>query len=241
MIGIDYNLIIMKQLFIAGNWKSNKGIVEAQEWLRQFNVKASNYKLEKSIQIVLCVPFTLLQCLNQKVIELSIPLELGAQDISPFGAGAYTGEVYAAQIKELATWVIIGHSERRKYFSETDELLQKKVEQAKSVGLKIIYCVPDDKTSIPSEIDVVAYEPVWAIGTGKTDSPTNANTIIQTIKTTSKIKTVIYGGSVTAQNVGSFVQEEAIDGVLPGGASLDAQNFSTLIANTSLHTQYHAS
>jgi triosephosphate isomerase len=156
---------------------------------------------------------------------------LGAQDVSAFGDGAYTGEVSARQIKELADWVIIGHSERRKYFSETDELLAKKEEQAKSAGLKIIYCVPNDSTDIPKGVDVVAYEPVWAIGTGKSDTPENANAVIATIKATSQVPVVLYGGSVTAANVASFVGQPSIDGVLAGGASLDPVTFSDLIGN----------
>lgn len=208
----------MKKLFIAGNWKSNKTIEEAKEWLNQFTT---------TNPVVLCVPFTLLGVLKSE------KLSLGAQDVSPFGDGAYTGEVNARQIKELADWVIIGHSERRKYFSETDQMLQKKAEQAKNAGLKIIYCVPDDKTAIPS-VDVVAYEPVWAIGTGESDTPENADEICRKIKEKAGNAIVIYGGSVTDQNVRSFVEKPNIDGVLPGGASLDPKIFARLIASAFL-------
>lgn len=205
----------MKNILIVGNWKSNKTQEEAKDWLTKFHATQTN--------IVLCVPFTLLSVMKGG------PFMLGAQDVSPFGEGAYTGEVSARGIKEFADWVIIGHSERRKYFSETDELLAKKVEQAKSVGLKIIYCVPDDKTPVPSGVDVVAYEPVWAIGTGKSDTPENANEVITHIKANSQGALVIYGGSVTAENVASFISQSSIDGVLPGGASLDPEKFSNLI------------
>jgi triosephosphate isomerase len=207
----------MKQLFIAGNWKSNKTVPEAEEWLKKFSVHQDN--------IVLCVPFTVLRVMKGKTFGL------GAQDVSPFPEGAYTGEVSARQVHEFADWVIIGHSERRKHFGETDELLAKKAEQAKTVGLKIIYCVPDDQTVIPKNIDVVAYEPVWAIGTGKSDTPENANAVILNIKATSQVSVVLYGGSVTADNVASFVSQPAIDGILVGGASLDPEKFSALIAN----------
>ena len=211
----------MKPLFIAGNWKSNKTLAEANEWLGKFN------KTGENITVVLCVPFTLLSIVASKSPSFS----LGAQDVSPFAEGAYTGEVSARQIKEFADWVIIGHSERRKHFGETDELLQQKVTQAKTAGLKIIYCVPDEQTIVPPGVDVVAYEPVWAIGTGKTDTPENANAVITAIKAKTQVPTVIYGGSVTQENVGSFVAQSAIDGVLPGGASLDPVAFSALIAN----------
>jgi len=214
----------MKKLLIAGNWKSNKTAGEAIEWL-------GNFKLETQAQVILFIPFTLLFPLKQEILRLQIPIQLGAQDISPFPDGAYTGEVSARQIKELADWVIIGHSERRKYFRETDEVLAQKVGQAKSAGLHIVYCVPDQETAIPPGVDAVAYEPVWAIGTGKSDTPDNASQVTRMIKAKSNISAVIYGGSVTPDNVASFVSQEAIDGVLPGGASLDPEKFINLITN----------
>lgn len=207
----------MKTVLIVGNWKSNKTVSEAKDWLSKFKNTRAN--------VVLCVPYTLLPVMQGG------PFALGAQDVSPFDEGAYTGEVAALQIKELATWVIIGHSERRKYFGETDELLAKKTEMAKAAGLKVIFCVPDDMTVIPQGVDVVAYEPVWAIGTGKSDTPENANAVIARIKAKSQVATVLYGGSVIPDNVASFVRQPAIDGVLPGGASLYPDKFSALIEN----------
>lgn len=219
----------MKKVLIAGNWKSNKGITEAQDWLRQFKLQTSNLKLETT-RVVLFAPYTLLYALKQEIDHLHLPIELGAQDVSSYPDGAYTGAVNARQIKELADWVLVGHSERRQYFGETDEILEKKANQAKKLSLKVIYCVPDDKTAIPIGVDVVAYEPVWAIGTGKSDTPENANTAISTIKAKTQVMTV-YGGSVTDQNVVSFLSQDAIDGVLPGGASLDPMKFGNLIKN----------
>ncbi len=212
----------MKPLLIAGNWKSNKTISEAMEWLKKLSAIHST--------IVLCVSYTLLYVMKQEIDRLKLSLQLGAQDVSPFDEGAYTGEVTARMVKEVADWVIIGHSERRKYFSETDEMLKNKVDRARSAGLKVIYCVSDDTTPVPAGVDVVAYEPVWAIGTGKTETPATANTVISSIKTKTEIATVIYGGSVTAENVASFIAEPSIDGVLPGGASLDPEKFSRLVA-----------
>lgn len=209
----------MKHPLIVGNWKSNKTISEAMEWLKKLSAGA----------IVLCVPYTLLYVMKQEIDRLKLPIELGAQDVSPFDEGAYTGEVTARMVKEIADWVIIGHSERRKYFFETNEILKNKVDKARGAGLKIIYCVPDDVTPVPAGIDVVAYEPVWAIGTGKTDSPANANTVISSIKSKTAVATVIYGGSVTEENVSAFVNQPAIDGVLPGGASLDPDKFARLV------------
>lgn len=211
----------MKQLFIAGNWKCNKTAAEADAWMKSFTPPSVH------IPLVVCVPFTLLPLMK----AANPPFMLGAQDVSPYPDGAYTGEVSARQIKDFADWVLIGHSERRNYFGETDALLAKKVEQAKAADLKIIYCVPDEAAAIPTGADVVAYEPVWAIGTGKSETPENANTVIMNIKAKSQASTVLYGGSVTAQNVASFVKESAIDGVLPGGASLDPEQFAALILN----------
>ena len=224
----------MKQVFIAGNWKSNKTTVEATHWLQQFNdqCQMTNVQIGR-LKIVLCVPFTCLFSCKQLIDKHSMPITLGAQDVSPFEAGAYTGEVNAVQIKELAEWVIIGHSERRTLFSETDDVLAKKVQQAKTVGLHIIYCVSDADTRVPQNVDVVAYEPVWAIGTGKTDTPENANQVIEAIKKKTTIPTVIYGGSVTAENVSLFVSMHSTDGVLPGGASLDPEKFCNLILKAS--------
>lgn len=211
----------MKHVFVAGNWKSNKTILEAKLWIEQFKAP--------SLSSVLCVPFTLLSFLHDEIRSRKLPIQLGAQDVSPYPDGAYTGAVSARQLKELCEWVIIGHSERRKYFGETDAVLAQKVDQAKDAGLKIIYCVQDEKTAVPDGVDVVAYEPIWAIGTGKTDVPENANAVTGAIKKRTRVETVIYGGSVTAENVGSFVKERDIDGVLPGGASLDPEKFYRLI------------
>lgn len=221
----------MKPLLIAGNWKSNKTVSEAKEWVTQFENRLESVKVSLADkEIVLFVPFTMLAVLKWDIGQKNLPVKIGAQDISPFPVGAYTGEVSGSQIKELADWVIIGHSERRKFFGENDELLKKKVDQARDSGLKVIYCVQDEKTTVPAGVEVVAYEPVWAIGTGKSDNPDNAAGVISAIKAKSQVKTVIYGGSVTAENVRSFTGQPVIDGVLPGGTSLDPVKFWNLIA-----------
>jgi triosephosphate isomerase (TIM) len=222
----------MKQIIIAGNWKSNKTASESDVWFKQFSPLIIGYKdkLGSTIPLV-CGPFSDLYLMKRLVDEFSLPVELGAQDVSPFNEGAFTGEVTAKMLKELVSWVIIGHSERRKLMHEADEELFNEVQQAKSVGLKVIYCVPDDQTKIPAEVDVVGYEPIWAIGTGKTDSPENANSVITSIKTKSGVKQAVYGGSITADNIALFVNQPAIDGALVGGASLDPQKFYNLIVN----------
>ncbi|HUD19455.1 MAG TPA: triose-phosphate isomerase family protein [Patescibacteria group bacterium] len=220
----------MKNLFIAGNWKSNKTNAESQVWVKDIASKLSDISADLSkIPVVVCVPFTSLSVINYALKAGNVPLALGTQNVSKFDEGAYTGEVTAKMVKEVADWVIIGHSERRKYFNETDEDLAIKAQKAKGTGLRVIFCVPDDKTPVPTGVDVVGYEPVWAIGTGKTDSPENAAAVVTSIKAKTKVATVIYGGSVTGDNVDTFVSQSAIDGVLPGGASLDPEKFSHLI------------
>lgn len=220
----------MKKLFIAGNWKSNKTNAESQTWVKDFSSKIQDVAgVMQNVPVVIAAPFTSLSVLRYAIGSMKLPVLLGAQNLSKFDEGAYTGEVTAKMVKEVADWVIIGHSERRKYFNETDDDLAIKVQKAQTAGLKVIFCVPDDKTPVPSTADVVAYEPVWAIGTGKTDSPENANAVVASIKTKTGATTVLYGGSVTGDNVAMFVKQSAIDGVLPGGASLDPEKFSVLV------------
>jgi triosephosphate isomerase len=220
----------MKKLFIAGNWKSNKTAVDAKAWISKFTSNVRDISSDiLQVPVVVCVPYTLLSPMKQLKEEAGLAIAVGGQNISKFGEGAYTGEVTGNMIKEYADWVIIGHSERRKFFGETDSDLSEKVTKAHAAGLNVIYCVPDDKAPVPPDVEVVAYEPVWAIGTGKTDTPENANSVIASIKQRVTVETVLYGGSVTGDNVASFVTAPSIDGVLPGGASLDADKFSHLV------------
>jgi len=220
----------MKKLFIAGNWKSNKTIAETKAWASEFCPKVADLASEKErATVVVCAPFTSLSTLKEVVQNSVYPVALAGQNISKFGEGAYTGEISARMLHEVCGWVVIGHSERRKYYGETDEDLAKKTELAKKEGLNVIYCVPDDQTVVPKGADVVAYEPVWAIGTGKTDSPENANAVVASIKSKTGATVVLYGGSVNAENVASFMKQTSIDGVLPGGASMVADTFAKIL------------
>lgn len=204
------------------------------EWFQNFKLQTVNLKLETQTQVILCVPFTLLYVLNQEIARLKLPIQLGAQDVSSLGEGAYTGEIHAGQIKELADWVIVGHSERRKNLNETDNILAQKVVQARNVGLKIIYCVQDEHIPIPDGIDIVAYEPPWAISAvsnWKTQDPQVAGQVCVLIKKRYPEVTVLYGGSANAENVQSFILQPSIEGILSGGASLDPEKFVNLINN----------
>lgn len=207
---------------IIANWKSNMLVPQAEVWLADMKVMLS--QTQKTV--IICPPFSLLQLLSKDTSLL-----LGAQDLSPFGMGAYTGAVNGAQIKEFASYVIIGHSERRQYFKEDDAILSQKVAMAKEHNLLSVFCVQGKDTIVPQGVDMVAYEPIWAIGTGKAESPKEANEVAVAIKAKTNVKTVLYGGSVTAQNVASFTAMEAINGVLVGSASLKPQEFSQIIQN----------
>lgn len=230
----------MKKKFIVANWKSNKTSVQAKEWIEEvsnFNPSApiksgsaGGQILNDPKEIIICPSFTDLSLLKQIIVDKGLPFKLGAQSVSQFSSGAYTGEINAAQLKEFCQYVLIGHSERRTHFAETDDIIQKKVIRAKEAGLKPIVCVQNATTPIPREVLIVAYEPLGAIGTGQPDTPENADTIAKAIKEKFAVA-VLYGGSVTKENVAQFTQKVAIDGVLVGGASLVASDFSAIITH----------
>lgn len=227
----------MKKLFLVANWKANKDIAEMYSWFISFLnsdfitwLHEEEKKHDKTI--IICPPFTVL---SEIVIFLSshslkIPLFLGAQTISSFESGSYTGEVTGHMLEELVTYVIIGHSERRQ-MGETFEDIEKKVQLALSHNLIPIVCVQDIHTPVPEGVKIVAYEPVNAIGSGNPDSPEHANEVAMYFKESKNILYVLYGGSVTSKNVASFTRQEYINGVLVGGASLEPDAFSLIVKN----------
>ncbi len=220
----------MKKLFIVANLKSNKNETEANSWLESFKkIKDLSQVLDEK-EVIICPSFTLLSLFSRFFKENDLPVKLGAQNVSPFSEGAYTGEVNAKQIKDFADYVLIGHSERRNNFNEEDELLAKKVELSLGVGLKPIFLVQGNDNFIPQAVEIVAYEPIFAIGSKNPDTPQNANIVANFIKTKGNYK-VLYGGSVTPQNVKSFTEKENLNGVLVGGASLDPDEFIKIIQN----------
>ncbi|EKD86321.1 MAG: triosephosphate isomerase [uncultured bacterium] len=227
------SLYHMKKTLIAANWKSNKTKNEARNWI----FEVSRQEFPDNLEIVILPPFTLLDFLDSFIKANNLKFKLGAQDISPFGLGAYTGEVNASQVKEFASYVLIGHSERRKNFSESDEQINQKIQQAESLDLIPIVCVSDvsQLEDLKSEKEmVIAYEPPGAISTSgpgaKAEDPDSVLEFVRKIKEKNPAR-VIYGGSVGADNVKDYTGLDNIEGVLVGGKSLDAESFINLVNN----------
>lgn len=220
--------------YIIGNWKSNKNNLEVKDWFKKFAVfwEGSKNKFG-NLEIVICPPFVYLPLSKKLRDEYQLPIRLGGQDVSSYQNGAFTGAVSALMLSDYVEYVIIGHSERRTIFGEEDKQLFEKVKRAKENSLKIIYCIPDKNVLIPDGVDIIAYEPVWAIGTGKTDTPENASKVVSFLKQRFPLSFVVYGGSVSPQNINKFLSMKYIDGVLPGGASLDPNKFWEIILNAS--------
>nr|MBI5455436.1 triosephosphate isomerase [Candidatus Levybacteria bacterium] len=219
----------MDKLFIVANLKSYKTETEARVWLEVFKKINENPQVFTQKEILICPSFTLLSLFSNFFKENNLPVKVGAQNVSPFEEGAYTGEVNAGQIKEFGDYVIIGHSERRSNFKESDDVLLNKVKISLEHGLTPVYCVQDKDTLVPENVSILAYEPIFAIGSGNPDTPENADEVAKSFVDKNKI--VLYGGSVNPENIRSFTQKENIKGVLVGGASLDGQEFIKIIQN----------
>ena len=219
----------MKNKLLAANWKSNKVKNEARQWFDEFSKNA----WENGSEVVLLLPFTLLEFGSSYIKEKNLNIKLGAQNVSPYDNGAYTGEVNAEQIKEFADYVLIGHSERRKNFSETDDAVNKKIERTIASSLTPIVCVSNmhQVESINRDDLIIAYEPIEAIGTGDPDDPQNTLSVAREVKERMKNAKVIYGGSVKAENVRNYTALDGVEGVLVGSESLSASSFSEIIKN----------
>jgi triosephosphate isomerase len=247
----------MRIPFIAGNWKMNTTVAEAERLVLEMIEKLDRIE---GVEKVVCPPFVSLVSIGMMLEGSSI--KLGAQNMYFEAMGAYTGEISPLMLRELCQFVILGHSERRWYFKETDEIVNKKVKAALANKLKPILCVGErleeneaDKTeevvnrqvtAALNDIEpvrdlVIAYEPVWAIGTGKAASGKQAAATIQFIrdvaakswnKSTAEDLRVLYGGSVTSANIAEFISLPEIDGALVGGASLKAEEFVSIVEQT---------
>lgn len=238
----------MKKLYIVGNWKSNKSIAETLDWISSFKSSTIGTAEVENKEVVICPQFPLLYIFKNEFQDYKInevlKLNIGSQNVSPYQEGAHTGEVTAKLLKEFCTYTIVGHSERRQQFSETDESIYQKIKLLLQNEITPILCVSDlehfnsmksiiqnDNNTVSLKNVVVAYEPIWAIGTGKTDTPENADSVCKSIKDAGA-EFVIYGGSVNAENVNSFTSMPNINGVLPGNASLDPLKFIHIVKNS---------
>lgn len=216
-----------KDIWVIANWKSNKTISEALDWVSKVG---PNVPRRDDFKVVVCPTFSCLSEVKKAIKVGNFPLMVGSQDLSPFGVGAYTGEETAALLKELVSISILGHSERRQNFSENFEMIAKKLEQALQNNITPLVCVQGPDTPVPSGCKLVAYEPIFAIGTGNPDTPENANDVASLLKQKyGQDLEVLYGGSVTAENIKSFIDRSEISGVLIGKASLDAEEFSKMV------------
>lgn len=248
----------MRKNIVAGNWKMNTTLEEGVELANDIN--SGLKETEKNCDVIICVPFTHLTSVSA-VIEPEL-VGLGAENCSEHPKGAYTGEVSASMVKSTgASYVIIGHSERRQYFGENNEQLLAKTRQALENGLKVIFCVgevleeredgsyndvvegqvealfeltPEDFKNI-----IIAYEPVWAIGTGKTATSEQAQEMHAHIrkviankygKDTAEETSILYGGSCKPENAKELFTKPDVDGGLIGGAALKAESFLNIIS-----------
>ena len=242
---------------IAGNWKMYKTPEEAAETARELVERVTGVT---DVDIMIAPTYTALEPVF-KAIKNS-PVALGAQNLFWENEGAYTGEISAPMLKSVGCqYAIIGHSERRQYFGETDETVNKKIQAAIQVGLKPVFCVGETEKErdsgqtlsvldkqvkkgleklVSDQLDdlIIAYEPVWAIGTGKTATDEQAQEVHQFIRslleknfgeTLSNAIRILYGGSVKPDNIAGLMSMPDIDGALVGGASLDAESFSKIV------------
>ena len=238
----------MRKVIIAGNWKMYKTQGEATEFLMEFISQIDDAPEDR--EVVLCVPFTDLTIVSKSLHGNRI--RLGAQNVHWEDCGAYTGEISANMLIEIGVrYAIVGHSERRQYFGETDETVNLRLKAAQSSGLIPILCVGETKQQrdrgeveqtiinqlnrgligINQEQLVIAYEPIWAIGTGATCEATEANRVIGIIRDrlSNPHVTIQYGGSVKPSNIDDIMAQPQIDGVLVGGASLAADDFAGIV------------
>jgi triosephosphate isomerase len=242
----------MRKPYIAANWKMMKNLAETEEFIASFIPLVEGIG---DADILIAPPFTSLGLASHMLLPTNI--KLGAQNMYFEESGAYTGEISADMLLFAGcSTVIIGHSERRQYFGETDESVNKKIKMARSKGLEVILCIGESledreagKTfdllgiqltgslkDVTMDGITVAYEPIWAIGTGKTATPQIANEThiyirewLNKNKENSNSVRIQYGGSVKPENIGELIAESEIDGALVGGAALDPESFANIV------------
>ena len=249
-----------RKLIIAGNWKMNKTVAEALALVEDLKRELANVK---EVDIVVCPPYTALESVSKAILDSNI--KLGAQNMSENNVGAFTGEIAAVMLKEFSVrYVILGHSERRQYQKESDALIAKKAAAVHAASLKPIVCVGETlseregnltETVLDTQVrgslagltkeqmveTVVAYEPVWAIGTGRTATTQQAQDAHAFIRktladmfdeATAKKVRIQYGGSVKPNNAKELMSQTDVDGALVGGAALESRSFADIIRNS---------
>ena len=247
----------MRKPFVAGNWKMNKNVEQASALVQQL---LPGLQQVPEVERVLCPPFTSLMILSAQLTGTGVGI--GAQNMHWAESGAYTGEVSPKMVREFCDYVIIGHSERRAYFGETDETVNKKLKAALALGLVPIVCIGETLEEYESgqtsavvtrqvleglnsieptaaSLIVVAYEPVWAIGTGKAATAEGANAVLRDHIRPALAKLfgsglaqnlrILYGGSVNGSNAVEYFMQSEIDGALVGGASLKVEEFIKIV------------
>jgi len=247
----------MRKPLIAGNWKMNTTVEEAASLA---TAVIGDLTSEVAVDVVLCPPFISLYRVGEVISGSSV--KLGAQNMYFREKGAFTGEISPLMLKAICQYVILGHSERRQIFGETDGLVNEKVKAALAAGIVPIFCIGETleenevgktgevlmrqvreglKDVVPDKEVVIAYEPIWAIGSGRAAAGAQAGRIIQNIreavagvqgKAVAEQMRILYGGSVNADNIAEFVSEPQIDGALLGGASLKAGDFTSIVRQT---------
>jgi len=249
----------MRTPLIAGNWKMNTTVAEGTLLVKQM-LDAGLGNIDR-VEKIICPPFLSLVPLSELV--KSSDIKLGAQNVFWEEKGAFTGEISPLMLQGICEYVIIGHSERRQIFNETGEIINKKVIAAQKAGLKPIVCVGENlrhndagmteqiivgqlKSALFGVCDhanlIIAYEPIWAIGTGKAATGSEANKTISLIRDglkdfcgleTAEATRILYGGSVTPENIAEYINQPEIDGALVGGASLHSASFVSIVKQTS--------
>jgi len=248
----------MRVPLIAGNWKMNTTLDEAVKLVAAMR---PGLDAVQGVEKVVCPPFISLSAVKEALKRSTV--KLGAQNLYFEEKGAYTGEVSPSMLAGLCEFVIIGHSERRQYFGDTDEVVNKKLRAALKAGLKPVLCVGErleqneagkTREVVTGQVKaglagvgyspdmVIAYEPIWAIGTGRAATGAQANETVGLIRrqfaelygkeNAAKLR-ILYGGSVTAENIAEFVSQDEIDGGLVGGTSLKADQFLSIVRQTS--------
>ena len=248
---------MIRRKMVAGNWKMNKTLYETRDLLKEM---VPELKDITDVDIVVCPPFVSLGVAVRETADT--PIQLGAQNLHWEASGAYTGETSPAMLVDLCRYVIIGHSERRAMFGETDESVNKKVKAALQAGLLPIMCVGEtleenkagltaevvsrmvreglkDLTALQATDVIIAYEPVWAIGTGLAATPDGANAVHRDVvrpilremfgQLVGNGMRILYGGSVTPANAAELFAQSDIDGGLVGGASLKTESFVAIV------------